>query len=99
MLKPTVAVLAACLIFVGAPLPALADQADDFLAACNKATDGQSVEMCKCKAKFAVKTLDERMLGYVITAMAGSNASVPADVLKRWDAYLSQSNRTCKPNY
>lgn len=84
---------------LGAAAPVMAGEKDDFLAACNKRTDGQAVELCICKADFATKTLDGRMLGYVIAAMGSDKTDIPEDVLTAWNDYVAQSNATCKPGY
>lgn len=92
---------ALALLIVGMALgsPALAGVREDFQSACNKRTDGQAVELCTCKADFAVKALDERMLGYVIASMASDATDIPEDVLGRWNDYVAESNRVCKPGY
>lgn len=54
--------------------------------------------LCACKADAAMDLVDERMMGYVIAGMKGSG-NAPADVQKRWNAYVAESNRVCKPGY
>jgi uncharacterized membrane protein len=54
--------------------------------------------LCTCKADAAMSLVDERMMGYVIAGMKGAG-NAPADIQKRWNGYLAESNRICKPGY
>ena len=54
--------------------------------------------LCGCKADAAMRLLDERMMGYVIAGMKGAG-NAPADIQRRWNGYVAESNRICKPGY
>ncbi|SFZ85270.1 hypothetical protein SAMN02983003_2480 [Devosia enhydra] len=54
--------------------------------------------LCGCKADAAMTLVDERMMGYVIAGMKGAG-NAPADIQKRWNGYVAESNRVCKPGY
>lgn len=93
MIKGLGAAMVVALVLTGAAIAGspTAAQKTEFYEACAKRSDAA---LCKCKAEFAAKTLDGRMMGYVIGAMA-SNTPAPADINDRWNDYIVGSTRTC----
>ncbi len=77
--------------------PALADQTQEFYGACMKIS--HDTRLCTCKAEVAPKIADSRMIGYVIASMEGKGGSIPADVMAKWNNYVAESNKRCKPGY
>lgn len=72
-----------------------AEQKAEFYAVCMGISQDQT--LCSCKADAAMTLIDERFMNVVIASMKGGSPAA-ADYT-RYNAYVAQSNRVCKPNY
>lgn len=88
------AVLAAFAAPAVAAAPTAA-QKDEFYRVCMGIA--QDAGLCGCKADAAMKLIDERFMGVVISSMKG--ASPAEGDYRAYNAYVAKSNQICKPNY
>lgn len=72
-----------------------AAQKQEFFDVCF--TISQNQELCACKADAAMKLIDERFMGVVISSMKGG--SPKSEDYAAYNAYVAKSNQVCKPNY
>lgn len=93
---------AAALLAALTASPASAGVAEDYMAACMKAS-GDNTELCTCKTTEALKVADEEMLGYIILNMQDTRkftemvnkGEVPAKVVAKWPFYVRDTNKVC----
>lgn len=78
--------------FAAAPTEA---QKTEFYAVCARISGDD--ELCTCKADAAMKLIDERFMGVVISSMKGGSPA--ASDYEAYNTYVAKSNQICKPNY
>jgi len=85
--------------------PAAAGAGDDFAAACRKA--GGEAALCDCKGAAAAELLDDGLRQLVMLSMTDPDAftarardgGLSAEDSRKWNTYIAESNRVCKPGY